>query len=95
MFLNVPLCEIISSVIQISVDFNERNEPGRHAIEVKYIYIIDSPFFWRRVFHFNFIMIDVSVNFAISQCFNLNTRYNVLKYQMVQCSFVNIGSVEC
>lgn len=91
--LNVSLGKIIPSVVQVSVNVYERNQFRGHAVEIKYVDIIDGPSARWQALDLNMIVIHISINFSISQGFNLNAGDHVLEDHLLKAGFVHVCGI--
>lgn len=66
----------------------------RHAVELKYAYIIHRPALRRRVLDADRIVIHVSICFAALQRLHLNANQDVLEYELNERVLVERRRVE-
>jgi hypothetical protein len=81
--LNVSLCEIVLSVIQIPVNFHKRDQFRRQSSELDHVDIVDLPLVGRENFHLHRVVVHVAVDFSISQRLQLHARNDVLKNELL------------
>lgn len=94
MLLNISLGEINPSIIQISINLHKRDQFSWQSTEVKYADVIDGPSARCDTFYVNWVVIHISVSFAISQSFNLSAGYDVFEYELLKGGLVHAGGVE-